>query len=57
MVLVLWERLRFMKRKPKGFGKFKVVLEKVASVSKEIVEAKIKGEKKVINGESSDSLP
>ena len=45
-MLVLWERLRFMKRKPKGFGKFKDVLGKVASVPKEQVEAEIKSKKK-----------
>lgn len=39
-MLALWERLD-MSRKPKGFGRFADLLRKVASVPKEIVDAKI----------------
>lgn len=45
MMLGLWERLNFMSRKPKGFGKFSELLRKVASVPKEHVDDKIAADK------------
>lgn len=37
----LWERLKIMDRKPKGFGAFTDLLRRIVAVPKEVVNAKI----------------